>query len=259
MKYRNPIDRNDLSIKKNDKVLEIGSGHNPLYRSNVLVDKFVDSDYHRSESIKRYTNQKFVHADGQNLPFKDQEFDYIVCNQVLEHVDDPHQFVEEISRVAKRGYIETPSYIGEYLFPKESHKWAILEIDNKLIMYDKALLKNRFSNFGTTFLNYLPYNSFALRLFYFSNHQAHTIRYEWKDKIDILVNPEQEDFKRYFFDEWDNDMIKSIFPKKNKIADIFMTCKVFAHFFSLYLIKKVRRRKLINVSKNDIIEMSSTH
>ena len=33
--------------------------------------------------------------------------------------------------MSKRGYIETPSLLGEFLFPKQSHKWVILDIDDK--------------------------------------------------------------------------------------------------------------------------------
>ena len=34
MKTDSPYDRGDIHINKNDKVLEIGPGHNPTYRSN---------------------------------------------------------------------------------------------------------------------------------------------------------------------------------------------------------------------------------
>ena len=37
MGHRTPIDRYDLNIKKSDYVLEVGSGHNPSYRANVIV------------------------------------------------------------------------------------------------------------------------------------------------------------------------------------------------------------------------------
>jgi methyltransferase type 11 len=73
MKHRNPISREDLTIKKDDLVLEVGSGHNPTYRANVIVEKFIDSNYHRSGNIKIFPHQKFVVADGANMPFKDKE------------------------------------------------------------------------------------------------------------------------------------------------------------------------------------------
>ena len=108
-----------MKIKKKDRVLEVGPGHNPSYRSNVLADKFVDSNYHRCGNIKIYPHQTFVNADGENLPFKDKEFDYVICNQVLEHTENPEKFILEQNRVAKRGYMETPSLLGELLFPKK--------------------------------------------------------------------------------------------------------------------------------------------
>jgi len=138
MKTRTPYNRDDLKIGRRDKVVEIGPGHNPSFRSNVIVEKFVDTNYHRCGDVKIYPHQKFINADGENLPFKDNEFDYVICNQVLEHTENPEKFVAEQSRVAKRGYLETPSMIGEFLFPKESHKWIILDIDKKLVLFEKS-------------------------------------------------------------------------------------------------------------------------
>ncbi len=44
MRIRTPFDRNDLHIRRSDRVLEIGSGHNPSYRSNVLCEKYIDNN-----------------------------------------------------------------------------------------------------------------------------------------------------------------------------------------------------------------------
>ena len=83
MKTDSPYDRGDIHINKNDKVLEIGPGHNPTYRSNVIAEKFIDTNYHRCGDVKIYPHQTFVHADGENLPFKDKEFDYVICNHFV--------------------------------------------------------------------------------------------------------------------------------------------------------------------------------
>ena len=37
---RHPLGRQDLRIKRRDKVLEIGPGHDPMFRSDVIADKF---------------------------------------------------------------------------------------------------------------------------------------------------------------------------------------------------------------------------
>ena len=121
MKLRNPVGREDLHLKKHFRVLEVGGGHNPHPRSNVVVDKYVDSNYHRSGDLAVYKNQQFICADGEDLPFGDKSFDYAICCQVIEHVDNPVRFMAEQTRVARAGYLETPSLIGEYLMPKENH------------------------------------------------------------------------------------------------------------------------------------------
>src|ERR1700716_505239 len=140
MKIRNPKARSDLSIKRGDRVLEVGGGQNPHPRSNVIVDKYVDDNFHRSGDLKILKHQEFLNADGENLPFKDKEFDYVICCQVLEHVENPVRFLSEQFRVAKKGYIEVPSLIGEYLFPRESHKWILHEYKDVLYLVDKKKL-----------------------------------------------------------------------------------------------------------------------
>ena len=113
--------------------------------------------------MKIYPHQIFANADGENLPFKDKEFDYVICNQVLEHVENPEKFISEQCRVASRGYMETPSLLGEFLFPKKSHRWIILDIDNKLVLFEKSKMPDHYeNNYGELFLNYLPYQSWIL-------------------------------------------------------------------------------------------------
>ncbi len=148
---RTPYDRDNLKIGKKDKVLEVGPGHSPTFRSNVLVDLFVNSNYHRCGNLKIYPHQQFINANGEALPFKDKEFDYVICNQVLEHAENPAEFIREQCRVAKRGYMETPSLLGEFLFPKKSHKWIILHLDNKLILFEKSRMPG---NYEIIMVNY---------------------------------------------------------------------------------------------------------
>src|SRR5580765_5774015 len=95
MKIRNPKSRFDINVPASYRVLEVGGGHNPHPRSNVVVDKYADDNTHRSGDLKVLKNQTFLNADGENLPFKDKEFDYVICCHVLEHVENPVRFLSE--------------------------------------------------------------------------------------------------------------------------------------------------------------------
>ena len=234
MKVRTPYDRHNLKIKKSDRVLEVGSGHNPSFRSNVIVERFIDNNYHRCGDVMIYPYQEFVNANGEDLPFKDKEFDYVICNQVLEHVDNPEKFINELTRVAKRGYIETPSLIGEFLFPKESHRWVILEIDNKLVFYDKEKMPGDYkNNYGELFLNYLPYKSFSYKLLSYSEGSLMLNRYEWSGGVEFLVNPKDDYYLSYFEKKWDRNMVEKLFDNKSKFKEFRKTFNAF-----LYMIKK---------------------
>lgn len=238
MKTRNPLDRTDLSVDRKDCVLEVGSGHNPSYRSNVLAEKYIDNNYHRADDVKIFPHQTLVNVPGEALPFKDQEFDYVICCQVLEHAEDPAQFIKEQCRVARRGYMEAPSLIGEALFPKESHKWVILEIDNKLIIYDKFKIKGFCPDFGDLFLTYLPYQSIAFRLLTFTHGDLLTVRYEWEDNIDFVVNPEDEYYTSFFTKPWTSEMMEKIFPPRSLGKDFWQNVRAFWHVLSQMTTKK---------------------
>lgn len=53
-------------------------------------------------------NTEYALADGTNLPFKSNTFEFVFCNHVLEHIDDKNSLLQEIRRVLQPG--------GEALF-----------------------------------------------------------------------------------------------------------------------------------------------
>ena len=52
MKLRNPKSRFHLNINASDKVLDVGGGHNPHPRANIVVDKYTNANFQRSGDIK---------------------------------------------------------------------------------------------------------------------------------------------------------------------------------------------------------------
>lgn len=217
MKVRNPRNRQSLNIKSSDRVLEVGGGHNPHPRSNVVVDKYTDTNYHRSGDIKVLKNQTFLQADGENLPFKDKEFDYVICCQVLEHVENPEKFLAEQFRVAKRGFMETPSLLGEYFFPRASHKWIIHEMNDITYLVDKN--KISFScgyDMGELIQDYLPKHSIGFKILEKTHPNLITNRVEWEGDFKYVINPEDPEILKYFTGKWKQEWADAFFPQKTK-------------------------------------------
>ena len=129
------------SIKKGDLVLEVGPGGSPYSRSDVLLEKKFDTDEEyaaqRGFYKKLKTNKKVVFYDGGKFPFEDNEFDYVICSHVLEHVDDVEFFILELQRVAKKGYIEFPTVYYDYLYNFKVHKNFLLKKEDSIFYMKK--------------------------------------------------------------------------------------------------------------------------
>jgi len=174
-----------MNIHPNDFVLEIGSGHNPKTRSNVLCDKFIEQDEQRGGTL--VADRPTVAADGQHLPFTDQAFDYVICSHVLEHVEAPEKLLTELMRVAKRGYIETPSEIAEKLYGWPYHQWIVNLVNGRLTLQPN----NHTSPFGKLF-HTLAAKDKQWKRFHIAHHNLFLVQYEWEQTIDYEILPHQK-------------------------------------------------------------------
>src|SRR5271163_2273746 len=91
-------------IQPGDRVLDIGPGHSPFQRADVSVD-FV--------AVEGFKNLIKCDLGNEPLPFKDKEFDFVYARHILEDMFNPFALCAEMSRVAKRGYLEVPSPMAE--------------------------------------------------------------------------------------------------------------------------------------------------
>ncbi len=96
------------------KVLEIGTGSG--YGIEVIAPKtetFTTIDKHNPASeLLEVDNVEFISAKVPPLPFEDESFDYVISFQVIEHIKRDKAFVEEVSRVLKKGgkfIVSTPN------------------------------------------------------------------------------------------------------------------------------------------------------
>jgi len=89
------------------KVADVGAGH-AKYSGMIRAhcDSYTSIDNLSSEY--EYGDNQFrpdVIADVLSMPFEKDEFDTVVCTEVLEHVEDPFQLFNEIARILKpEGY-----------------------------------------------------------------------------------------------------------------------------------------------------------
>lgn len=118
------------------RVLEVGAGHLPYRGVTHVVDKYPEDESNatgaRSGNLWVPSGVEFREGEFEALPFSDEEkFDYLYARHVFEHVVDPVASVREINRLARRGYIETPSPAYEMLCctypysPKDVHFWFV--------------------------------------------------------------------------------------------------------------------------------------
>lgn len=186
------------SIKETDKVLEIGPGSLPHPRSDIFLELSFENDERAREQRENAEiielKKPVVYYDGGKFPFKDNEFDYVICSHVLEHVDNVDFFVSELKRVAPKGYLEYPRIYYDYLFNYNCHKNFILKKDDIIHWITKEDL-----NFNV----FYPVQT----LFYDLKHKNHFYHFE-RDVAKIL-------FEGY---EWQRENIKTL--KTTDINDV---------------------------------------
>ena len=115
--YRNYYDRIlEMLIKiKPDSIIEVGGGHffisalayYPCER-RLMVD-MRDEAFCGGELMKR-SHIDFLHMDILAYPpaYVNNDFDVLVCSQVLEHVEDPKLFLSKIFKSAKVKIFSVP-------------------------------------------------------------------------------------------------------------------------------------------------------
>jgi SAM-dependent methyltransferase len=90
----------EISHHINGKILDVGCGGKP-YEFLFSASDYIGLELDFGEN--RINKKADYYYDGNNIPFPDNSFDGVICNQVLEHVFTPDKFLQEINRVLKEG------------------------------------------------------------------------------------------------------------------------------------------------------------
>lgn len=105
------------------RVLDVGSGGRPHAAATHLCDA-LEENLERGSDLKR-DGRPFVYAEIDHLPFKGGAFDFVYAVHVLEHSPAPQAALDELTRVAKAGYIETPTPFAERLYGWTNHRATV--------------------------------------------------------------------------------------------------------------------------------------
>jgi len=114
-----------LNIQKNDKIIDIGSGTGDLI--NLILKKITPNNIYSvdlneqmlSYAIKKFKNKniKFIKANAEKLPFKDNTFDKYIISFCLRNVTDINKALLESYRILKPGGV---FYCLEFSTPETS-------------------------------------------------------------------------------------------------------------------------------------------
>ena len=89
----------EMAGKMSGDLLDVGCGTKP-YQKYFKVKSYIGLDIESPATLKNLIADDFY--DGKKFPYDDDVFDSVLCNQVLEHVFNPEDFLGEINRVLKR-------------------------------------------------------------------------------------------------------------------------------------------------------------
>ena len=103
----------EAASRVSGKVLEIGTGMG--YGIEVVAPKashFTTIDKSQAYEATLPVNAEFRQMEVPPLGFADEQFDYVISFQVIEHIKRDHDFVREVSRVLRPGgqfIVSTPN------------------------------------------------------------------------------------------------------------------------------------------------------
>ena len=170
-----------LSKNSDWNILDIGCGYSANEFANTICDV--------QDLSKLYDGKNFVKLEKKQLPFKDNEFDFVIASHVLEHVEDFKFFISELERVSKKGYIELPTKLEDNLVfeNKKDHLWHMdfddvnskLLISNKLQFIEPILTVSMIQTLRENFKG-----SLVLELY-------------WEDKIDYNFIEKKQVIKKH--------------------------------------------------------------
>jgi SAM-dependent methyltransferase len=127
--YNDFIDKYNIS----ENILELGGG-----LSSLQVNGSINMD------INTYKDVDIV-GDARKIPFKDNSFEAVISNSVLEHIYEFEAVIKELGRVVKKGgyiFMCVPQVCGRH-HEIDYHRWTLPGLEKMFIKYqviDKGVI-----------------------------------------------------------------------------------------------------------------------
>jgi len=175
-------------INSLSKILDIGSGGDPFPYATVLAERYIQPSRHRFDEFQSH-GKPVILCDIQDLPFRTESFDFIYCSHVLEHVDDPIAACNELMRVGKKGYIETPHFMSDALFSwaKGMHKWFVQSIANRLIFFEYDIRRSEGVRSSAWYDLIFSSIYHPLQDVFANNKDLFTVMFQWEERFSVHV------------------------------------------------------------------------
>ena len=189
------IDFKRLNLQPMDRVLDIGcgEGRHIIKAGQHEQTRCVGADFgfdnlvltqnkinfHNSINDLNCTSMDLSCMDITAMPFEDHSFDCVICSEVLEHIPDDGQAINELVRILKPGKtlaISVPRFVPEKICWLLSDEYFNANMGHVRI-YKKDAIIQQIESFGLTYL---------------TRHYAHSIHtpYWW---LKCLVGPNRTD------------------------------------------------------------------
>ena len=163
--YWDVWDLNKKYIPSKSNVFEVGSGNGEVCSLIKEKDNYVvGSDISEASVItvdKRANEAIRLDISEEIIPFENNEFDFVMCFEVLEHISNPYHAIKEMKRVCRdNGYIHIsiPDYDQQFGYSSHQHAFVypgLFQLNNfrkfLIQMYLFPEVERQFSH-ATTFV-----------------------------------------------------------------------------------------------------------
>lgn len=130
---RRSVERFAAGLEAGGRVLDVGCGLKP-YEECFANATYVGIDV---EESGREASEKTADAyfNGLDIPYDEEDFDAVLCTEVLEHCVDPTRLLAEMHRVLKPGgrlLVTVPFIWGLHETPYDFRRYSVFGIERAM-------------------------------------------------------------------------------------------------------------------------------